>query len=146
MAMGSVLLGGVLVGFHILVAHTNGPRIIPNIGVPRKAELPRSFAHSPDIFPGENLWDPMATPRLDRIRLQRGFLLDTAEHLAASLNRRRSRGGWEGACGPLAYRALYITLKPLKRRLLFTADHTTHHKAWSRLSGKGGHSAAARND
>jgi hypothetical protein len=25
---------------HIIVAYTNGPRIIPNIGVPRKAELP----------------------------------------------------------------------------------------------------------
>jgi hypothetical protein len=24
---------------HITVAYTNGPRIIPNIGVPRKAEL-----------------------------------------------------------------------------------------------------------
>jgi hypothetical protein len=57
MAMGSVLLGGVLVGVHIIVAYTNGRRIIPNIGAPRKAELPlapsfHSCVHSPDILPG----------------------------------------------------------------------------------------------
>jgi hypothetical protein len=57
MAMASVLLGGVLVGVHIIVAHTNSPRIISNIGVPRKAELPfapsfHTCVHSPDILPG----------------------------------------------------------------------------------------------